>query len=194
MFKAMKFKVANAEQSEQLQNVLFELGYRWAVDNVVFFATNHPCLYARKDGYLSYDVNLSDIDADYNYELTLMDTAAFILEHTEKPVSETPVQTADKQISDKPASEKTISLSTLLNEHGTPNARDLLLKAAQGPVGVNDKQPALIQAVGAYNALTGQSMTVAEGNLFMALAHVASAEGDEESALGYLARYLVPNK
>lgn len=185
MFKAMKFKVEDAEQSEQLQKVLFGMGYYCHANG---YSEQDYILTTEEDGSSGYGP-ISVWNSETYEDNKEMDTAAFILEHTEKPVSEEAVQ-----ISDKPASEKTISLSTLLNEHGTPNARDLLLKAAQGPVGVNDKQPALIQAVGAYNALTGQNMTVAEGNLFMALAHVASAEGDEESALGYLARYLVETK
>lgn len=54
-FKAMKFRVCDAEQSKDLQEVLFKLGYGWGtLDTKTVLHTNREYVFANADGSMKY--------------------------------------------------------------------------------------------------------------------------------------------
>ena len=76
--KAMKFIVANKEQSEALQEILFKEGYAWGrANNTTFRCTTSKYLFAYKDGNLTH----SNYDQTFNFdteEYKKVDTESYI--------------------------------------------------------------------------------------------------------------------
>lgn len=86
-FKALKFRIANEDQSKQLQEVLFQLGYKWWRSKLVPQHTDKPFLYTSADGDISYSgcrIPSDDIFFKSN-DRTEQNTEEFIKMHT-KPV------------------------------------------------------------------------------------------------------------
>lgn len=78
----MKFRVESPEQSEELQRILFGLGYKWHTSLLkVARKTDSPILYTYDDGDITEDSDLTYFVMHTNKEV---DTAAFIALHTTK--------------------------------------------------------------------------------------------------------------
>jgi len=69
-FKAMKFRVKDAEHSAHIQKYLFSLGYKWAEGCVVQY-TDCAEVYARENGALSTGVRLAQNKKKVHQEHTL---------------------------------------------------------------------------------------------------------------------------
>ena len=54
-FKNMKFRVSSEESSKEIQNLLFEAGYKWPTAGREVCPTT-PFLYTDTDGYITYGV------------------------------------------------------------------------------------------------------------------------------------------
>ena len=54
-FKNMKFRVSSEESSKEIQNLLFEAGYKWPTAGREVCPTT-PFLYNDTDGYITYGV------------------------------------------------------------------------------------------------------------------------------------------
>ena len=54
-FKNMKFRVSSEESSKEIQNLLFEMGYKWPTAGREVCPTT-PFLYTDTDGYITYGV------------------------------------------------------------------------------------------------------------------------------------------
>lgn len=82
--KNMKFRVASPQQSEQLQKVLFGLGYKWCDESHPLGVANHTTrnfLYAYDTGHLYYAEREGYFHDHENKE---QDTVAFIAQYTKK--------------------------------------------------------------------------------------------------------------
>ena len=64
----MKFRVSSEEESEVIQKILFEMGYKWTIcaPEEAMFLTK-PFLYANSDGLLGYGSNL-DMFLQYQHQ------------------------------------------------------------------------------------------------------------------------------
>ena len=71
--KAMKFRVRDAAHSVQIQNHLFELGYRWgsSPSHAEPKYTEMPFLYANADGTIAHSVSEGYFEKDENVECEL---------------------------------------------------------------------------------------------------------------------------
>lgn len=78
--KDMKFKVSSPEQSERLQNCLFELGLKWGSGDTSVLFTNSLFIYAISGCILQS--NELEFFEDHNSKE--MDTEEFIKEHTKQ--------------------------------------------------------------------------------------------------------------
>lgn len=76
--KNLKFRIANAEQSERLQNVLCSLGYKWFNGSDVQY-TDREFLYTSANGLISFGTYRDTFDTHNSEE---QDAEAFIAEHT----------------------------------------------------------------------------------------------------------------
>jgi hypothetical protein len=95
MFKNMKFRVANVVQSEELQNVLFSLGYKWAIANDGPIFTDKPFIFTDGDhSYITYAVEGWYFESHRNMTT---DTAAFIDAHTKAKKEENNMSNGKKQ-------------------------------------------------------------------------------------------------
>lgn len=70
-FKNMKFRVSSEESSKEIQNLLFEMGYKWPTAGREVCPTT-PFLYTDTDGYITYgvfeDCFLQSNDKEYKIE------------------------------------------------------------------------------------------------------------------------------
>ena len=55
-FKNMKFRVSSEESSKEIQNLLFEMGYKWPTAGREVCNLTKPFLYTDTDGYITYGV------------------------------------------------------------------------------------------------------------------------------------------
>ena len=55
-FKNMKFRVSSEESSKEIQNLLFEAGYKWPTACREVCNLTKPFLYTDTDGYITYGV------------------------------------------------------------------------------------------------------------------------------------------
>lgn len=84
-FQAMKMRVESPEHSEQIQEKLFEMGYRWADGCKRVQHTHNVGLCTRSNGNIYRFVCESSFNIDGRPEFTLETTAALV----EKPKVET---------------------------------------------------------------------------------------------------------
>lgn len=88
-FKAMKFRVNNEEHSRQVQEKLFEMGYRWWGAGPNVSHTGDPFIYTRKDGLLSAGNSESFFREHENTECYLKTSVTIEeAEHEEMTVSQ----------------------------------------------------------------------------------------------------------
>jgi hypothetical protein len=69
-FKAMKFRVKDPEHSKQIQEKLFEMGYKWWCGQTVK-EQDAKFLYAKKDGNLGYGIDMYYFKQDSSKESIL---------------------------------------------------------------------------------------------------------------------------
>lgn len=55
-FKNMKFRVSSEESSKEIQNLLFEAGYKWPTACREVCNLTKPFIYTDTDGYITYGV------------------------------------------------------------------------------------------------------------------------------------------
>ena len=55
-FKNMKFRVSSEESSKEIQNLLFEAGYKWPTAGREVCNLTKPFLYTDTDGHITYGV------------------------------------------------------------------------------------------------------------------------------------------
>ena len=74
-FKNMKFRVSSEESSKEIQNLLFEMGYKWPTACREVCNLTKPFLYTDTDGYITYgvfeDCFLQSKDKEFKIERTL---------------------------------------------------------------------------------------------------------------------------
>ena len=55
-FKNMKFRVSSEESSKEIQNLLFEMGYKWPTAGREICNLTKPFLYTDNEGYMTFGV------------------------------------------------------------------------------------------------------------------------------------------
>lgn len=55
-FKNMKFRVSSEESSKEIQNLLFEMGYKWPGASREICNLTKPFLYTDNEGYMTFGV------------------------------------------------------------------------------------------------------------------------------------------
>lgn len=68
LLPAMKFKVESEQHSKQLQEKLFEIGYKWLTTGCTVTYTDKPVIVAGKTGLIQYADDVSKFDEEDNYQ------------------------------------------------------------------------------------------------------------------------------